>query len=59
MEKGTPKVARIEYTTETRRGGAVRKAKDVAFEKVEQTIEKLTDRGAYNFEVKYEAGGAS
>jgi hypothetical protein len=58
-QMGTQGVARIEYTKETRRGEAVRRAKEVAIDKVERTLEKLTNEGAYNFDVKYELAGAS
>lgn len=49
------KKARITYTVENRRGDAVRKAKEVAPDKVEKEIDRLTDRGGFNFDVTYEA----
>ena len=54
------KVARIEYTVETRRG-PVRRAREVSAtserlgEVVERAIDKLVDRGGFNFDVRYEA----
>jgi hypothetical protein len=54
------KVARIEYTVETRRG-PVRRAREVSAtsermgEVVEREIDKLVDRGGFNFDVRYEA----
>jgi hypothetical protein len=55
------KTARIEYTVETRRGGPVRRAREVTAapdrlgEVVEREIDKLVDRGGFNFDVRYEA----
>lgn len=46
--------ARIEYTVEDRRGNPTRRAKEVSSDCVERTIDKLCDKGAYNFDVKYE-----
>jgi hypothetical protein len=54
------KAARIEYTVETRHG-AVRRAREVSAppdrlgDVVEREIDKLVDRGAFNFDVRYEA----
>jgi hypothetical protein len=50
----TTTTARIEYTQDDRRGNPVRKAKEVAVEKLDATIAKLEDRNAYNFDVRYE-----
>lgn len=45
---------RIEYTKDNRKGVPSRLAKECSSNKVEKLIEKLTDRGCYNFECKYE-----
>ena len=56
----TKKLARIEYTVETRRG-PVRRAREVSAlpdrlgEVVERELDKLVDRGGFNFDVRYEA----
>jgi hypothetical protein len=50
VEAGT--VARIEYTVEVR-GEARRRAKEVLLPAVERTIDKLVEKGAFNFDVKY------
>ena len=52
--------ARIEYTVETRRGATrrareVRAAADRLGDAVEREIDKLADRGAFNFDFRYEA----
>jgi hypothetical protein len=54
------KTARIEYTVETRRG-PVRRAREVSAapdrlgDVVDREIDKLVDRGGFNFDVRYEA----
>jgi len=54
------KVARIEYTVGTRRG-PVRRAREVSAPKerlgavVERAMDKLIDRGGFNFNVRWEA----
>ena len=48
-------LARIEYTVEDRRGNAVRRAKEVRASEVERAIDKLADKGAFNFDVRYGA----
>ncbi len=54
------KIARIEYTVETRQG-AVRRAREVSAashrlgEVVEREIDKLVLRGGFNLDVRYEA----
>jgi len=56
----TKKLARIEYTVETRRG-PVRRAREVSAlpdrlgEVLEREIDKLVDRGGFHFDVRYEA----
>lgn len=55
-----PKCARIEYTVETHRG-PVRRAREVSArpdklgDVVERAVEKLADRGGFNFDIRYEA----
>jgi hypothetical protein len=54
MNNDNTKVARIEYTVETRGGSAVRKAKDVPCDKVDFWIERIENKGGFNFAVKCE-----
>ena len=57
--KPAKRCARIEYTVETRRG-PVRRAREVSAtperlgEVVEREIDKLVDRGGFNFDTRYE-----
>lgn len=59
METKKVRIARIEYTTQRGAQAPVRRAKEVPADEVECTIDKLVDRGAFNFDVKYEAEVAS
>lgn len=49
------KTAQITYTKDSKNGDPKRMSKEVAIEKVERTIEKLTEQNAYQFDVVYSA----
>jgi uncharacterized protein YjlB len=50
-----PQTARIDYTTENRRGGTTRKSKEVPLSKLAITLAKLEDSNAYSILVSYES----